>query len=156
MKKVLVLTLLIFSSWVFTQTKEEIEVQTTIETMFQNVFSDLDLSKIPMYFTDDFVLFEDGEIMDEKFITQMILNLKEQFEGEENKDKNFNRRNSFDFLKISVNGNSAWIYYKNSAVFTLNGMEIAKINWLESAYLLKESKGWKIQFLHSTVAKESK
>jgi len=156
MKKVLVLTLLIFSSLVFTQPKEEIEIQTTIESMFQNVFSDLDLSQIPRYFTEDFVLFEDGEITDRESITQMILNLKEQFESEENKDRNIERRNSFEFLKTSVNGNSAWIYYKNSAIFTLNGMEIAEINWLENAYLQKENKDWKIQFLHSSVVKESK
>ena len=154
MRNHLVIILLLFSTLALTQTQEEKKVQTTIETMFQNVFSDLDSSKTSLYFTDDFVLFEDGEISNGNAIEQMVLNLKKQFNDQENKD--FKRTNTFDFLKTTVNGNSAWIYYKNSAVFTLNGIEIAHIDWLESAYLRKENTEWKIQFLHSTVAKESK
>lgn len=153
MKNSIVLFLFLLGSISFAQNSQEKEVEKIIESMFQHVFSELDETKIGTYFTSDFILFEDGEIMKEAEVLDGILKLQSQFFTEENKDKNFERINSFEFMKTFVKDDLAWVSYKNSAVFKMNGAEIAHIKWLESAQLIKQSGNWKIQFLHSTIEK---
>lgn len=137
----------------FAQTADEKEIHRNIESMFQIIFSDLDETKIPNYFTSDVQIYENGEIYNFDSIQTFIINQKNMFNSEENKNNQFNRLNKLEFLSTKIKGNQAFVGFYNSATFTMNEMEIAKMKWLESAILLKTNEGWKIEFLHSTEIK---
>ncbi len=61
----------------------------------------------------------------------------------------FKRTNNLNFIKTEVKGNTAWVYYNNTAEMTINGKQ-RNANWLESAVLVKKDKDWKVKLLHST------
>lgn len=136
------------------QTADEKEIQSTIENMFQDVFSNLDDSKINQYFTPEITIFEQGEIYNQDSIYVIVKNIRDAFQSEENKDRTFKRTNTFDFQTTKINGDTAWISYHNNAVITMDGLQIANLNWLESANLIRTKNGWKIVFLHSTEIKK--
>jgi ketosteroid isomerase-like protein len=50
---------------------------------------------------------------------------------------------------VHVTGNNAWIAYLNKGSITDSSGTIDQ-KWLESAFLEKQTDGWKIVFLHST------
>lgn len=152
MKKFFLTWLICFSIPMLAQDNEQV-IQTTMEQMFQEVFSNLDKSKVDKYFTPDVMLFENMEIMNYDSILEFIENTKNNFESDENKNHVFKRINQFEFLKTQVKNDHAWISYKNKATFTMDGTQIAELNWLESANLIRTPEGWKIQFLHSTLIK---
>src|SRR5690606_22220453 len=105
------------------------------------------------YFTDDLILFEDGEIYNSETVGQMVRTMKKQFDDEAAKGHKLERNNKFEFIKTLTNGDSAQVYYKNSAEFLYDGLPIMKFDWLESASLIKSDGSWKINFLHSTLIK---
>lgn len=135
------------------QSLDETEIQKTIEQMFQDVFSNLDEKKIPIYFTEDVQIFENGEIFTLDSIQQFVRNQKAMYQSEENKQHRFNRINDFDFLSTKIKDNQAIIGFYHTATFTMNDTEIAQMKWLESAILVRSKDGWKIEFLHSTILK---
>lgn len=153
MKNSVLILCLLISNHLFSQSKEELDVQKTVENMFQTIYSDLDESKINSFFTPNFMLFEDGEIRDLSYTHQMVENLKKQFQNEENRNRNFQRINSFEFLRTSIHEDIALLYYTTSASFYMNDLEIANMKWLQSANLIKVEGQWKIQHLHSTIQK---
>ncbi len=155
MKKALFLSIFLSLNWFsFAQKAEEKELEIIIENLFENVFSILDSTKIDTYLTDDFILYEDGEIWNKDSIQNMVRQMTEQFNSEDNKKYTFKRTNQFKFAKSHIEGNSGWIYYENFADFTMDGNSIAKMHWLESAHFIRTGKGWKISFLHSSPVKE--
>ncbi len=156
MKKFLFILSLSVCTIVFSQSNEETQFQSIVENLFQQVFSDLETEKIQHYLTDDFLLFEDGEIWNTDSIRIYTERLKKQFNNEENKINTFKRTNSFKFIKSESDAQSGTIYYENFADFTMNGTSIAKMHWLESAVFRKTKDGWKISFLHSSPVKEDK
>lgn len=135
------------------QSLDETEIQKTIEQMFQDVFSNLDEKKIPIYFTEDVQIFENGEIFTLDSIQQFVRNQKAMYQSEENKQHRFNRINDFDLLSTKIKDNQAIIGFYHTATFTMNDTEIAQMKWLESAILVRSKDGWKIEFLHSTILK---
>jgi ketosteroid isomerase-like protein len=50
---------------------------------------------------------------------------------------------------VHVSGNTAWIAYVNKGSIT-SGSTTTDQQWLESAFLTKQSGDWKIVFMHST------
>ena len=52
---------------------------------------------------------------------------------------------------IHINGNTAWIAYTNKGNIT-NASTTTDQQWVESAFLEKQSGNWKIVFMHSTRA----
>ncbi len=156
MKKFLFILSVSVCTIVFSQSNEETQFQSIVENLFQQVFSDLETDKIPDYLTDDFLLFENGEIWNTDSIRIYTEQLKKQFNNEENKMNSFKRTNSFKFIKSESDAQSGTIYYENFADFTMNGTSIAKMHWLESAVFRKTKDGWKISFLHSSPVKEDK
>lgn len=135
------------------QTTTQKDFETIIENMFNDVFSNQELEKIPQYFTSDVQLLEDGILYDFEGLTKMVTEIKQQFDAEKKKNKPLNRQNQFEFKKSYIQENFGWISYENSATFKLNGIEIAKIKWLESAIFIKENGKWKIQLLTSSIIK---
>lgn len=155
MKKLLTALLFLNGSFIFAQKAVNKEYFQIIENMFQEVFSNLDSTRLENYVTPDFILFEDGQVYNNDSVRIIIKNLIIQFKSEENKDKKFERINSFEFLGSHSDENSGWIYYRNFADFKMDGVSIAKLHWLESANFIQTNQGWRISFLHSTIAKES-
>lgn len=150
MKNLLILTLIFSFSFSFAQSNTENEVKTVIRDMFEDAFSKTDEKAVDKYFSDNIVIFEDGVIYDKDGIRSMVGDIKKSFEKEAENGHTITRVNDFEFMKVFDNGNSAFVYYLNSADFLFNGTSIAKMSWLESARLEKIDEHWKIVFLHST------
>lgn len=102
--------------------------------------------KFPQYYTDDFILLEDGEVWDLKIIRDVM----DKMAG---MDKVPERINSFEFLEVKISGDMAWTAYHNKAVFKIEGQEVGEMNWLESATAIRTRDGWRLQMLHSTVVR---
>lgn len=145
---------LLFSTLSFAQSANETEFKKLIENSFQEIWSNLDESKISKFYTEDFLLLEDGEIWNNDSVKIAINDIKSRFGSDENKANKFERINRFEFVKSKSEGNIGWIAYHNYADMLMNGTNIAKIHWIESATFIKEKNGWRIQSLHSTLVKE--
>lgn len=125
------------------ETHEE-QVKDLIIDSFQDVFSDLDREKMDEYYTRNFLLLEDGEVWDYQKLTDYVMRAKEQ-------GRQAVRVNSFDFVKVEIRNDMAWVAYFNNAAFLVEGEAVGEMNWLESATAIKTDAGWKLQMLHSTV-----
>ena len=156
MKKSIALLSIFLGSLLFAQNSNEATFQKIVENSFQEVWSDLDETKINNYYSDDFMLFEDGEILNLDSVKNYVQSSKQMFNSEENKAHQFERINRFEFLKSGSEGNLGWITYHNYAEFKMNGNVISTMHWLESANFVQTKDGWKMIFLHSTPFKESK
>lgn len=154
MKKTIIAFVILFNSVSFAQATEEPQFKKLIEDSFQEIWSNLDESKISKFYTEDFLLLEDGEIWNNDSVKIAINDIKSRFESPDNKSHKFERINSFEFIKSKSEGNIGWIAYHNYADMLMNGTSIAKIHWIESATFVKEKNGWRIQSLHSTLFKE--
>lgn len=154
MKSTISIFIFLLSITAFAQSADEVQFKKLIENSFQEIWSNLDESKISKFYTEDFLLLEDGEIWNNDSVKIAVNDIKSRFESPENKAHKFERINSFEFLKSKSEGNIGWIAYHNYAEMLMNGRKIAKIHWIESATFIKEKNGWRIQSLHSTLVKE--
>lgn len=122
-------------------------VKSLISKSFQAIFSDLDSTAVSKYYTNDFILLENGEVWNNDSIANYIR------KGQANKQE-YSRLNRFDFLKSVHNENSIWVAYDNYAVFVKEKDTLGKAHWLESAVAIKENNKWKLQLLHSTMVRK--
>ncbi len=123
-------------------TDEEM-VKGLIQESFDEIFSELNISDLGKYYTDDFLLLEHGEVWD----NEVIKNYMTTYAKVEDRPI---RTNAFEFIKIRVDGDRAWIAYHNDATFVLNGEVVREMHWLESATAVRMEKGWRLDMLHST------
>lgn len=121
---------------------EQTNVNQTVIKFFDGIAA-LDMRMVEQHSTKDFLLLEDGEVWNLDTLASKLAPLK---------SVSFSRTNHLDFIQTEVKGNSAWVAYNNAADMTVNGQK-RSIQWLESAFLVKEGKDWKIRLLHSTVLK---
>ncbi|WP_051286441.1 nuclear transport factor 2 family protein [Salinimicrobium terrae] len=150
MKRIFQVVIILFASAALGQksvASDEDQIKALIVNSFQEIFSDMDLQALETYCTEDFLLLETGEVWD---MEKMRYYLKQ---AGEQKTK-VKRINSFKFIKIEIEGNMAWVAYHNKAEFTVGDEVVREMNWLESATAIQTEEGWKLQLLHSTVAKE--
>lgn len=149
MKKITLLTLLfITSSIVKSQqllTKDQQAAQQTIVKMF-DALSNRDSVALKTYCTTDVTFFEYGEIWD---LDTLILKAITQ-----NNATDFNRSNTFDFIRTTTNNDSTWVTYRLTSEVTKDRQLTTK-QWLETVVLAKERKQWKVKHLHSTLVKKS-
>lgn len=124
---------------------DEEQIKDLITNTFQEVFSDLDPQSLEIYCTDDFLLLETGEVWD-------MNKMRDYLRSAQN--SRVKRINSFDFIEIKIEGKMAWVAYYNKAEFMAGDKVVKEMNWVESAAAVLTEKGWKLQLLHSTVAKE--
>ncbi|HRN73181.1 MAG TPA: nuclear transport factor 2 family protein [Ginsengibacter sp.] len=129
---------------------QQAKIHQTLNRFFDG-FSALDTSIIRQSITKDFVLLEDGVVWNMDSIQANFVLVKNQI-----KDAIMKRVNHFDIIQTEITGNSAYVAYNNTANISLNDMPVAKLNWLESAFLVKEGNDWKIVLLHSTTLKPGK
>jgi ketosteroid isomerase-like protein len=125
------------------QTSDETEIQNLIQNSFDELFSNLNSEKVGDFYTDDFLLLEQGEIWDKAIILGYF----------ERASKNPNRpirTNRFEFIQTKVEGNRGWVGYWNFATISRDGQVLQEIKWLESATAVKTNEGWRLDMLHST------
>lgn len=123
---------------------DEQKIRELIKDSFQEILSDNKKEKLPEFFTEDFLLLEDGEVWDLEIIKGYMDKAAEM-------DPMPERINSFDFIEIKISGDMAWTAYHNTAVFKMGEKVVGEMNWLESASAIRTEEGWRLQLLHSTV-----
>lgn len=124
-------------------TSDETEIQNLIQNSFDELFSNLEADKLDSFYTDDFLLFEQGEIWDK----EIILSYFEKASQNPNRSV---RTNRFEFIQTKVEGNRGWVGYWNYATLSKDGHDVQEIKWLESATVVKTEDGWRLDMLHST------
>jgi hypothetical protein len=92
--------------------------------------------------TNDFIIYEDGKVWN----NDSLINLIKTF-------PKFRVNYTFNNFKINVDNLSGSMYYLNHADFVLNDTTKMAYDWIESATFIKGDKGWKMNFLHSTIRK---
>lgn len=122
-------------------------IKDLIVDSFQDIFSNLDPGTLGTYYTEDFLLLENGEVWD----IEMIKNYMNRAAQQKNQPE---RINSFEFVEIKIEEKTAWTAYHNKASFEKDGEVVGEMNWLESATAIKTEEGWKLQMLHSTVVEK--
>ncbi len=143
------LALFLITASAFCQSSEEADKQlimNLIEDSFQEILSENKKEKLYQYYTNDFLLLEDGEVWDLDIIKGYMDKAAEM-------DPMPQRINSFKYIEIKISGDMAWTAYHNKAVFKMGDKVVGEINWLESASAIRSADGWKLQLLHSTVIK---
>jgi ketosteroid isomerase-like protein len=116
---------------------EKQEVEKVVHDFFNAVFA-FNYQGIRDICTDDFILFESGQVMNvEEFIKFITA-----FEGSSTNYK-------FEDVKTNVDGSVGWMSLRNKAVMTM-GEQVMNFDWLESAVLEKQGGVWKLAFYHST------
>lgn len=127
----------------------EKQVQNLIQDSFDSLFSAFNEDLILNYYTEDFLLLEQGEIWDNEFI-------QNYFKEAKTKTPIPVRTNRFEFISTKIEGNRAWVAYQNYATINRPGQESRNLHWLESATAVRTAKGWRLDMLHSTRVVEKK
>ncbi|MEP7376451.1 MAG: nuclear transport factor 2 family protein [Chitinophagaceae bacterium] len=126
-------------------TKNQQAVQHTVMKMF-DALSNRDSVSLKLYCTDDITLYEYGMIWNlDTLITKAIVL---------NTATDFKRTNTFDFINTTVHKDVAWATYNLQSEITGNGNQ-RLIQWMETVVLVKDSRGWKIKVLHSSLIKRN-
>ena len=125
--------------------KNQLAVQQTIVKLF-DALSNRDSASLKNYCTPDITLYEYGQVwnMDTLILKAII----------QNQSADFKRTNTFDFINTTTDKTTAWVTYRLQSAITRNGKQ-EKIQWLETVFLVKERRQWKIKHLHSTLIKRS-
>lgn len=89
--------------------------------------------------TEDFQLLEHGEDW----------TMQELVDAVQPKGNPYERKNFFCQIRAQQKGDVAWVSYWNKAEIRREG-ELRTVVWLESAVMVRQDDGWKIQLLHST------
>lgn len=150
MRKILKLTLLIYlilfgfsgCNKTIDQSKETQKVQNVLQNYF-NAVADRSWDELKALSSDDMILLENGLEWNND---SLIQSMEKYWEG-------FDIQFTLDFVSTNLDNNMAWIYYRNSANGVKDTIQ-AEINWLESAFFVKENNEWKLSFLHSTLIPE--
>lgn len=122
-----------------TGTPEEI---TEVLTGYFKAIEASDYQKMKDLTTADFIIFENGEVITNDSLINMIKKYPEVAV-----------KYSFSDIKASVDDKTGFIKYRNHADIVVNDSIKNDINWLESAILIKQDDKWRLHFLHSTVKK---
>ena len=121
--------------------KQQTEVKQTLNNLFDGL-SHLDISRITANSTNDMILLENGLVWNLDTIANKLSTMNPKMI----------RVNDLKFIKVQVNGKTAWVSYHNTAHITLNDKKF-DLNWLESAVLIKQNDKWLVSLLHSTKLK---
>ena len=130
---------------------QKIENETTaikaVLTDFFETFTHPDMKYFDRNCSPDFQLLEVGEVWERKEIQAYVDKMT-------TKPLPFERTNQFDFIKVKIYKNFAWVNYHNTATIkSLQDNSIKKREWLESIILEKVKGRWVLQQMHSSVKK---
>ena len=125
-----------------TQEEEKIAKE-LIQGSFDKIWGGVDSTEIANYHTDDFIILEHGEVLDNDRIKTYIIG---QF-SRENRPLRINR---MEYISIEKYGSSIQMAYHNYAEFMRADTLVGKGEWLESALAVKTPAGWRLKMMHST------
>lgn len=126
-------------------TKDQQQVQQTVVNMFE-ALSKRDSIALKTYCTKDITLYEYGQIWNIDTLINKAIAM--------NTTTDFKRANTFEFILTKTDNNIAWVTYKLSSVIIKEGKQTT-ILWLETVFLNKQKRQWKIKNLHSTLLNKS-
>ncbi len=138
-KSLLVSGLLFLAACRSGKTNEDPDLLNDVLASYFKGIEQKDTAKLKSLVTDDFILFEDGDIW-----------------NNDSAFKNIRRHLPFTVkyrlaeIRTHVDGNSGDMVYTNHADFVFRDSTKRSIDWLESATFRKTAEGWKINFLHLT------
>lgn len=137
----LVLILLLVSVVANSQTTHEQKtVQQTIENLF-TALSNRDSAGLRLHSTADVHFYEYGEVWTIDTLIKRVMLVK---------PADYKRTNSFEFVRTTIQGNTAWVTYYLQSEITRNGRK-ELVKWMETVVLVKQQEQWKIQLLHSSL-----
>jgi len=116
------------------------QVQQVIVSFF-DALAKGETAKMSSYCTMDFLLLENGEQWNTDTLVRKI---------SAPRPSDYYRTNQFFFFNSRFSLKQATLHYLNTAFIKSNGKQL-KIEWLESAGLLKIHGNWKLQWMHSTL-----
>lgn len=120
-------------------------VKGLISKSFQDIWSNLDSTKIKNHHTNDFLLLENGLVWNNDSISNYMIKARIRADKQQ-----LHRINRFNFLKTVHNKSTIWVAYDNFGTWIKESDTLQTAHWLESAVAIKEDGKWKIQQLHST------
>jgi ketosteroid isomerase-like protein len=119
---------------------DETAVKQTVKDVYSIFSVSLDKQKYRALLTDDYLLLENGELLDiEGDIALMPA-----------PDSGYKRTDAFDFRSVKVHGDTAYAVYFLKSEITDKKNGTRNREWLESAILRRARKGWRVALLHST------
>jgi ketosteroid isomerase-like protein len=126
-------------------TKDQLQVQQTVVNLFE-ALSNRDSINLKTYCTADITLYEYGQIWNMDTLINKAITM--------NTASDFKRTNTFEFISTETDKNIAWVTYKLSSVIVKDGKQTTKL-WLETVFLSKQKRQWKVKHLHSTLLNKS-
>lgn len=120
-------------------------VQQTVVKLFQ-ALSNRDSISLKNYSIADISLYEYGQVWNIDTLILKAITL--------NQSADFKRTNSFEFLQTTVDKTTAWVTYRLQSAIFKDGKQTT-IQWLETVFLVREKKQWKVKHLHSTLIDRS-
>lgn len=138
--KLLLIVLLLSASTNAQTTQEQRTVQQTIENLF-TALSNRDSAGLRLHSTADVHFYEYGEVWTIDTLIKRVMFVK---------PADYKRTNSFEFVKTTIDGNTAWVTYYLQSEITRNGKKEV-VKWMETVVLVKQKEQWKIQLLHSSL-----
>ena len=119
-----------------------IEVTQLLQDVFDDIWSDKNISRIAVHHTADFLLLEHGEIWDNQTIADWCVRAQQR-------DQGVTRINSFELIDAKLNEDKLWMAYHNNAVLKTDSLT-RNLQWLESVVAVKDNGKWKLELMHST------
>jgi ketosteroid isomerase-like protein len=117
---------------------DEAAVKQSVEGVYA-AFSAFDKQKYRALLTEDYLLLENGELLDLEGDVAMMATA----------DSGHRRVDAFDFRSVKVHGDTAYaVYFLKSEITDKKGAR--NLEWLESAILRRAGSGWRMALLHST------
>ena len=106
---------------------------------FYAAYSGFDKEKYRALLTEDYLLLEDGELLD----------IDGDIAGMPSPETHPRRKDVFDFRSVKIQGDFAYAaYFLSSDISDDKGTRTRQ--WLESAILRRSGRGWRMALLHST------
>ncbi len=142
--------LFIISSLSFAQSQKKADVlslKKLVEDSFEDILTEFRSEKIADYYTEDFILIENGEIWN----NDSVRNYLEKARLRTPKSK---RVNKFEFFNIEIKEDIAWVSYYNTATFTTENSPPRILKWMETVIAVKTEEGWRIKLLHNSSGKK--
>ena len=148
--KKIILLIIAISSSLFLQaqqelTKDQQQVQQAVVKMFE-ALSNRDSLKLKTHCTVDLTLYEYGQVWNLDTLINKAITL--------NTATDFKRSNIFDFINTETNKNTALLTYRLSSTIFKDSKQ-STILWIETVFLVKQKRQWKVKHLHSTLIKRS-
>ena len=126
-------------------TKDQEAIQQTVVKMF-DALSNRDSTSLKDYCTTDITLYEYGQVWNIDTLIQKAIT--------QNQAADFKRTNIFNYINTKADKTTGWVTYRLHSAINRDGKQVT-VQWLETVFLVKERKQWKVKHLHSTLIKRS-